>query len=106
MVVLTQEFHRREMAQRIIMSLQVPERTIESTEAANPEVDWLGVVYALDRVFLSHGGSMGQHRFLGERSESLGGRTPVEVLELPGGPDRFCAAASAFAARTRSSAVI
>ena len=100
------EFQRRQTAQQIIMSLRVPERTIHSTEEANPDIDWAGVVYALDRVFLSHGGSMGQHRFLGERNASLGGRTPVEVLELPGGPERFCAAASAFAARRHSTTLI
>jgi len=85
------------MARQVIMSLEVPQRVIERTEAANPETDWVGVVYALDRVFLSHGGAMGQRRFLGERSTLLGGKTPVEVLELPGGPGKFCWAASAFA---------
>ena len=80
------------------MSLEVPQRVIERTEETNPETDWVGVVYALDRVFLSHGGAMGQRRFLVERSRLLDGRTPVEVLELPDGPGKFCAAASAFAA--------
>jgi hypothetical protein len=105
MVVVRREVRQQDMAQRVIRSLEVPASVLSRSEDANPEVDWLGVVYALDRVFLSHGGSMGQHQFLVERSPLLGGRTPVEVLELPGGPAKFCAAASAFAAAQLSACI-
>lgn len=58
-----------------------------------------GSVYALDRVFLSHGGAMGQYRFLHERTPLLDGSTPVEVLALPHRPDRLRQAAAEFADR-------
>ncbi len=79
------------------MSLEVPEEVLLQSEQANDEPDWVGVVYALDRVFLSHGGAMGQCRFLNERSNVLDGKTPIEALALSGGPTRFCRAASVFA---------
>jgi hypothetical protein len=97
MVVVTREFRDRSTARTIIMSLEVPEDVLLQSERANVEPDWLGVVYALDRVFLSHGGAMGQCRFLNERSKALDGKTPIEALRLPGGPTRFCHAASVFA---------
>lgn len=79
------------------MSLEVPEEVLVRSDETNPDADWCAVVNALDRVFLSHGGAMGQFRFLRKRSSLLGGRTPVEVLVLPDGPSQFCLAATAFA---------
>ena len=99
MVVVTHELQERHLAHRVIVSLEVPEEVLVESEQRNPDTDWLGIVYALDRVFLSHGGAMGQYRFLAERSTVLGGRTPVEVLPLAGGPGQFCRAAREFAGR-------
>lgn len=99
MVEVTRELREQHMAQRIIMSLEVPEEVLLRSAQSNPDIDWVGVVYALDRVFLSHGGAMGQHRFLHERTHLLNGRSPVEVLPLPDGPHRLCRAAAAFADR-------
>lgn len=97
MVVVTRELREQHKAQRIIMSLEVPEEVLLRSERNNPDIDWMGVVYALDRVFLSHGGAMGQHRFLHEPTPLLDGRTPAEVLAFPQGPNRLCRAAAAFA---------
>jgi hypothetical protein len=97
MVVVMRELRERYVARKIIMSLEVPEEVLLQSEQANDEPDWVGVVYALDRVFLSHGGAMGQCRFLNERSNVLDGKTPIEVLALRGGPMRFCRAAGVFA---------
>ena len=99
MVVVTKQLHERAMAHRVIMSLDVPEEVLLQSEESNPDGDWLGVIYALDRVFLSHGGAMGQHRFLYERMPLLDGRTPIEALTLPDGLERFRRAAVAFADR-------
>jgi len=97
MVVVTREIGERHLAQRVIISLGVPEAVLLRSEESNPDTDWIGVVYALDRVFLSHGGAAGQYRFLIERTPLLDGRTPIEALALPNGPDAFCRAAAAFA---------
>jgi hypothetical protein len=97
MVVVTKHLLERTMVQRVIMSFDVPEEVLLQSEQSNPNGNWLGVIYALDRVFLSHGGAMGQHRFLHERLPVLEGRTPIEALALPEGLDRFCRAATLFA---------
>ncbi len=101
MVVVTRELRECDLAQRVIMSFQVPEHVLVESEERNPGTDWLDVVYALDRVFLSRGGAMGQQRFLAQPSTVLGGRTPVEVLPLADGPGQFCRAAVEFAAYGR-----
>ena len=84
-------------ARRLVRSLGVSDEILVATERANPGLDWTRVVHALDRVFLSHGGCMGQALFLRERQTFLNGDTPLEVLAQVGGPEKVCEAASVFA---------
>jgi hypothetical protein len=84
------------VARQILTSLEVSGGVLDAAEAANPGLDWFTVVYALDGVFLSHGGGMGQYGFLHKPSPELEGRTPVEALSQPGGPEAVCGAAHAF----------
>jgi hypothetical protein len=85
-------------ARRHVRSLGVDEETLSQTVLANPELDWLQVIYALDRVFLSYGGTIAQARFMRQSQLALAGRTPIETLPEVGGPDRVCRAAHVFAA--------
>jgi hypothetical protein len=85
-------------ARRFVRSLGVDEEVLSRTARANPGLDWLAVIYALDRVFLSYGGTMAQARFMREAQPTLAGRTPIEALPEVGGPDRVCHAAHVFAA--------
>jgi Protein of unknown function (DUF2384) len=84
-------------ARRFVRSLGVDEDILSRTAEANPELDWLQVIYALDRVFLSYGGTMAQARFMREAQPILAGRTPIEALAEIGGPQRVCHAAHIFA---------
>lgn len=84
-------------ARRFVRSLGVDEDTLSRTARENPELDWLQVIYALDRVFLSYGGTMAQARFMREAQPVLAGRTPIEALPEVGGPERVCRAAHVFA---------
>lgn len=75
---------------------------LDAAEAANPGLEWQRVVNALDRVFLSHGGAMGQVSFLHSPSSILNGRTPLEAIAEPDGPSKICDAARAFSARSQT----
>lgn len=96
MVVLTKPFIERQAARAVVQRLGVPERVLRATEETNPGADWIGVMNALDRVFLSRGGGMGQVLFLRECHDGLDGNTPLASLPRPGGPNRVCAAAREF----------
>jgi hypothetical protein len=85
-------------ARRFVRSLGVSEEILTMSERANPGIDWLTLIYALDRVFLSYGGTMAQARFLRERQPALAGETPVKALIEAGGLTKVCRAAHAFAA--------
>ena len=101
MVVLEKEFaesqEARNDARHVMRALGVPDDVLQAAEDTNPQLDWRAVIYALDGVFLSHGGAMGQVLFLRERHAQLCDMTPVEVLGQPGGPSRLCRAARTFA---------
>jgi len=84
-------------ARRLVRSLGASEKVLVATERANPGLDWTRVVHALDRVFLSHGGCMGQALFLRKRQTFLNGDTPLEALAEVGGPEKVCEAARVFA---------
>lgn len=107
MVVLERDFvegqEARNHARCVVRSLGVPDDVLHAAETANPKLDWRPIMYALDRVFLSHGGGMGQVLFLRERHAELCDMTPIEVLGQPGGPSRLCRAARSFARSGRSS---
>jgi hypothetical protein len=98
MVVISDYQQDQWGARRFVRSLGVSEDVLTQTECANPGMDWLTLIYALDRVFLSYGGTMAQARFLRERQPSLAGGTPIEALTEAGGLNKVCRAAHAFAA--------
>ncbi len=98
MVVIRQEQRDNWAARRTVRSLGVGNATLKAAERANPGLDWQKIVHSLDGVFLAHGGGAGQVHFLRARQETLGGRTPLEVLPQPGGPERLRQAARIFAA--------
>lgn len=97
MVVPDTDFEERYVARSVVRSLGVSDDIIFAAEDANPQLDWQAIVYALDGVFLTYGGAMGQVLFLRERHVELSYKTPVEVLVEPGGPARLCKAARSFA---------
>lgn len=98
MVVVKPKIYKARAARQVVRSLGVSEARIRQAEQANPGLDWLSVMYALDGVFLSHGGAMGQVSFLRSPSPSLDGRTPLEAMGEPDGPHEICHAARAFSA--------
>jgi hypothetical protein len=97
MVVIERHQEQCFGARRFVRALGASERTLRESERANPGVDWLRVLHALDRVFVSHGGSMGQATFLRQRQVTLSGQTPLETLTRSGGPEQVCRAARIYA---------
>jgi hypothetical protein len=98
-MVVIQDFQQDQWAaRRFVHSLGASECVLDQSEAANPDLDWMTVIQALDRVFLSHGSTMGQALFMRERQVALSGDTPLEALTEVGGPARVCRAAHIFAA--------
>jgi Protein of unknown function (DUF2384) len=85
-------------ARRFVRSLGVSDDVLTQSERANPGMDWLTLIYALDRVFLSYGGTMAQAQFLRERQPALAGETPIAALTEAGGLTKVCHAAHVFAA--------
>jgi len=98
MVVIAEEQRDQWFARRAICSLGVGEGVLRAAEDANPDLDWLTVVYALDGIFTARGGAMAQVRFLRAHQTTLSGETPLDVLPRPGGPSRVCRAAREYAA--------
>src|SRR5215218_1901038 len=100
MVIVSRSLFVQQRARRIVRSFGIEDRLLDAAEAANPGLEWQQVVNALDRVFLSHGGAMGQVSFLHSPSQTLTGRTPLEAIAEPEGPSKIRDAARAFSART------
>jgi hypothetical protein len=96
MVIVKENLYREQAARQVVRSLGVSEARVRASERVNPGLDWLAFTYALDRVFLSHGGAIGQVTFLRSPSQTLDGRTPLEAITEPDGPRRICRAARAF----------
>lgn len=69
------------------------EEVLEVAEMANPEVNWVTLVWALDVIFLGYGGTSAQAAFLRAPQTELGGATAAEVLARPGGFEEVCEAA-------------
>lgn len=84
-------------ARDVLFSLGMDIETMRRARVANPSMEWISVMRALDRVFLSHGGASGQVNFLHTPSEALDGRTPIVAIAGPGGPQQVCEAARIFA---------
>jgi len=101
MVVIEDRQQDQWAARRFVRSLGVSDEILSETQKTNPDLDWLSLVYALDRVFLTYGGTMAQSRFFREAQDSLSGNAPIEVLAAAGGPTRVCEAAHVFAAEGR-----
>lgn len=97
MVVLDGALRADKNARDVLRSLGMDAETMGRARVANPSMEWVSVMRALDRVFLSHGGAAGQVSFLHTPSEALDGRTPIAAIAAPGGPHLICEAARIFA---------
>jgi Protein of unknown function (DUF2384) len=97
MVVVDESLHDQLTARRLIRSLGVSDGIIDDAERANPGLDWLSILHALDGIFLSYGGAMGQVLFLRAPQPALDGRTPLEAIVNADGARVFCQAARLFA---------
>lgn len=105
MVVITEAQQRQWAARRVVEDLGASSGRLDAADRANPGLDWLAMVWALDRVFLAYGGSVAQAHFLASPSLVLDGQTPLEALVEPEALERVRQAAHSFAAQAPSPAV-
>lgn len=98
MVVVEDNQQAQWAARAFVRSLGASEGVLAQSEKANPNLDWMVLIQALDQIFLAYGSSMGQALFMRQRQTVLAGDTPLEALTEAGGPARVCRAAHVFAA--------
>jgi hypothetical protein len=86
---------RHTRARRLVAGSGVPEATMVAAETHGP-VDWRALAAAMDTMFLSAGSQLAQRRFWFTRHLTLGGLSPLEALERPGGSQAVTALARKF----------
>ena len=93
-------------ARAVVLHVGLPEQVARAADR-NGEVDWSILAAAMDTLFMSTGSTLGVRRFWISPQDSLGGRTPIDVLPLKGGPQKveeaaYRASAQAAAVRAAS----
>lgn len=81
----------------LLLRLGVEEEVLTAAEEANPDFNWITLVWALDRVFLAWGGTAAQAAFLRDPRPEVGYRVAAQVMVEPGGLDKVCEAARVYA---------